>query len=127
MFRPIPSVLLKDSAVLKIQTGLDDWQNPTFREIKIKKVHLQNTTSVTKSKDNTEILSTSILFIDCKISRPKLDYEALQNESEKNGGHMRVVVYNANGVMIGDYAVISVDQGLDVPAIRYHHTELGLI
>lgn len=113
--------------VLKVCTGVDDWQAPTFLETKVRNVHLQNTRTLTKSKDNTEILLTSTLFVDSKYSKPNLDYESLQAQSEQNGNQMRAIIYNAKGKKLGDYAVVTVDLGSDYPGNKIHHTELGLV
>ena len=127
MLRPTPKPLLGDMMVLKVCTGVDDWENPTFKEIRVSNVHLQNIRSLTKSKDNTEILLTSTVFIDTKYSKPNLDYESLQMLSEQNGSQMRTVVYNSKGKALGDYAVVTVDPVPDYPDNKIHHIELGLI
>lgn len=113
--------------VLKVCTGVDDWQNPIFKEMKVYNVHLQNIRSLTKSKDNTEILLTSTVFIDTKYSKPNLDYESLQMESEQNGNQMRAIVYNSQGRVLGEYAVVTVDPVPNYPDNKTHHVELGLI
>ncbi len=127
MLRPIPPRLLNDTVVLKIPAEKDDWQNPIYKEVRINRVHLQSAHNITKSKDNTEVLLSAILFIDCKLSYPKADIDCLQNYSEKNGGNMRAVVYNARGQKVGDFSVMTVDGITDYPSTQNHHIEVGLV
>lgn len=127
MLRPIPQSLLGDIAVIQVCTGVDSWQSPTWQEYTIKNVHLQNTNEVRKSKENTEVVLRSVLFIDGKLSRPALDYDTLAEQSQAAGKPMRCTVSNSAGQSYGDYEVMTVDPVPDVPARRIHHIELGLV
>lgn len=127
MLRPIPQSLLGDLAVIKVCTGLDAWQEPAWETYVVKNVHLQNTNEVKKSKENTDIVLRSILFIDGTRSLPVLDYDSLAEQSQKAGKPMRCEVYNSAGQKYGDYEVITTDPVPDVPATRTHHIELGLV
>ena len=127
MLRPIPQSLLGDIAVIKVCTGIDEWQNAGWQTYTVKNVHLQNTNEVKKTKDNTEVVLRSILFVDGRLSKPTLDYDSLTWQSQKNGKPLRCEVYNAQGEKYGEYEVITVDPVPDVPATRIHHIELGLV
>lgn len=127
MLRPIPASVLGDIAVIRVCTGVDVWQNPEWEEYMVKPVHLQNTNEVRKSKENTEIVLRSILFIDSVHSRPSLDYGGLAEKSQAAGKPMHCTVYSAAGEPYGEYEVAAVDIAPDVPARRVHHTELGLV
>lgn len=127
MLRPIPQSLLGDLAVIKVCTGTDAWQNATWDDYTVKNVHLQNTNEVKKTKDNTEVVLRSVLFIDSVRSAPALDYDSLAELSQKNGKPLRCEVYNHAGQKYGDYEVLTVDPVPDVPATRVHHIELGLV
>lgn len=127
MLRPIPQSLLGDVAVIRVCTGVDTWQNPTWAEYTVHNVHLQNTNEVRKSKENTEIVLRSILFVDGTRSRPVLDYDALAEQSQAAGEPMRCTVCDATGRQYGDYEVLTTDPVPDVPARRVHHIELGLV
>lgn len=127
MLRPIPQSLLGDMMTLKVCTGLDAWQKPDWQEYTVRRVHLQNTNEVKKTKENTEVVLRSTLFIDGRLSRPALDYDTLAEQSQKAGRTMRCVVYNAAGQKYGEYEVLTVDPVPDVPARRVHHIELGLV
>lgn len=127
MLRPIPQSLLGDLAIVKVCTGMDAWQKPAWKDYEVKRVHLQNTNEVKKTKENTEVVLRSTLFIDASLSRPVLDYDSLVEESQKAGKALRCEVYNAQGQKYGDYEVLTVDPVPDVPATRTHHIELGLV
>lgn len=112
---------------LQVCTGVDTWQRPSWTEHTVTKVHLQNTNEVRKSKENTEVVLRSILFIDGRLSQPSLDYDSLAEQSQKAGKPLRCVVYNSAGQKYGEYEVLTVDPVPDVPATRVHHIELGLV
>lgn len=127
MLRPIPKWLLRDLVTIKVCTGIDAWQKPTWQEYTVSNVHLQNTNEVKKTRDNTEVVLRSILFIDSTRSTPQLDYAALVEQSEAAGKPMRAIVTNAAGVVAGDFEVLTVDLVPDVPSDRVHHIELGMV
>ena len=127
MLRPIPQSLLGDMMTLYVCTGVDMWQNPSWQTYAVNNVHLQNTNEVRKTKDNTEVVLRSILFIDSRLSQPVLDYGALVTQSEAAGKPLRCVVTDAMGNTSGDFEVLTVDLVPDVPATRIHHIELGLV
>ena len=112
---------------LYVCTGMDVWQSPTWTTYTINNVHLQNTNEVKKSKDNTEIVLRSVLFVDSRRSTPQLDYSALMVQSESAGKPMRCTVTDANGNNQGDFEILTVDLVPDFPATRVHHVELGLV
>ena len=85
MLGSIPQRILRDLVIIKVCTGVDAWQNPTWQETRVRNVHIQNTNEVRKTVNNTEVVLRSILFIDGRRSRPRLDYEALAMQSEAAG------------------------------------------
>lgn len=127
MLRPIPVQLLRDMVTIQVCTGMDAWQNPTWQEYQVSNVYLQNTNEVKKTKENTEVVLRSILFIDSVRSTPQLDYDALVQQSEAAGKPLRAVVTDSSGNQYGEYEVITVDPVPDVPSNRIHHVELGLV
>lgn len=112
---------------LYVCTGVDVWQNPTWELYTIKAVHLQNSNEVRKTRENTEVVLRSILFVDGRKSFPVLDYNALAMQSEQAGKPMRCTVSNAQGVTQGDYEILTVDVVPNIPATSVHHVELGLV
>lgn len=127
MLPTIPRQLLVDVAEIFVCTGVDQWQNPILSTYTVNNVHLQNTNEVRKSKDNTEVVLRSVLFIDGRISQPVLDYGKLVEQSEAAGKPLRCIVSDADGNQYGDFEVLTVDLVPDVPATRVHHVELGLV
>lgn len=124
---PIPSRMLHDTAIFKVVTGMDRYQEKTYEEYTVSHVHLQSNSDTIKKANDTEVQLKGILFVDARRSMPVYDLNALQDESLKNGDTMRVTVLDASGNNAGDYAVLVVDSLPDVPATRVHHWELGLI
>ena len=126
MLKSIPSVMLKDTVVLKVPKSMDRWQDTEYDEYTINNVHLQSDHKTVISINNSDVRLSGMLFIDGKKSTPLYDIEALQRTAQSNNGTMRAVVYNAQGVETGDFNVLIVDGLPDVPATRIHHWELGL-
>ena len=119
MLKPIPSKILKSTATVKVCSGVDRYQNQTYTEYTVKRVHLQPTNEIRKTQDNTEINLRSILFVDARISTPHLDWCALLQTAHENLGDMRVIV---RGV---EYTVISVDELRD-DTDTLHHWEIQM-
>lgn len=127
MLAPIPSRMLHDTAIFKVCTGMDRYQNKTYEEYTVNNVHLQSSNDVKKGPNDTEVQLKGLLFVDARKSTPILDLYDLQEQSLKNGDTMRCIVKDASGNETGDYAVLIVDDLPDVPADRRHHWELSLI
>ena len=127
MLRPIPSQLLRDSMTLNVCTGVDTWQKPTWQPYEVQNVHIQNTNETKKTADNTEVVLRAVIFVDAVRSTPALDYEALCQQSQAAGKPMRATVQNFQGQTLGDFEILTVDPGPDVPDTRVHHIELGCV
>lgn len=125
MLKPIPSSMLKDSAVFHVPQGMDEWQNKTYKHYAVSNVHIQGSNVTSKSVTNTEVALKAILFVDARKSLPVYDYDALQAEAQANGGVMTVTVTDFQG-RSNDYTVLVVDTIPNVPAETIHHTEIGL-
>ena len=119
MLKPIPARILKTAATVKVCTGIDRYQNQTYTEYEMKRVHLQPTNEIRKTQANTDISLRSILFVDARISTPKLDWCALLQTAQALPGDIRVIV---RGV---EYTVMSVDELRDDSDIL-HHWEIAL-
>lgn len=126
MLKSIPSSVLKDSVVLKVPNGMNNWQEITYTEYPIANVHLQADNKTSIQVNNSEVHNTGTLFIDGRKSLPQYDIEDLQKQAHANNSTMRAVIYNASGKLVGDFNVLTVDGLPDVPATRVHHWELGL-
>ena len=119
MLPPIPYKILRSTAEVKVCTGTDLYQNQTYDEYTVERVHLQPTSQIRKTADNTDQQFTSILFVDARHSQPALDWRALLESSHEHGGDMRVTVRGF------EYNVLSADELRD-DSDRLHHWEIGL-
>lgn len=120
MRKPIPSKILKSTAIVRVCTGVDRYQNQTYTEHTVKRVHIQPTNEVRKTQDNTEIVLRSLLFVDARISTPVLDWYGLLQTAHENEGDMRVIVRGQ------EYTVIGVDELRD-DTDNLHHWEISLV
>ena len=120
MLKPIPSKILRSEAVVKVCTGVDRYQNQTYKTYNVKRVHLQPTNEIRKSVSNTDIVLRSILFVDAHTSVPFLDWCALLQAAHDKQGDMRVIV---RGV---EYTAVSVDELRD-DTDTLHHWEIALV
>lgn len=119
---PIPYRMLKSTATIKACTELDRYQNQIYTEYTVQRVHLQPTNEVRKTKDNTDCVLRSVLFVDCRYSRPALDYFQLFNTAHGMGGDVRIIVDGET------YTVQTVDRLPDPDdASKIHHWEIGLV
>jgi hypothetical protein len=120
MLKPIPSRILRSTATVKVCDGVDMYQNQTYTEYTVNKVHLQPTNEIRKTQDNTDCVLRSILFVDARISTPFLDWFALLQAAHNIGGDIRVIVRGE------EYTVLTVDALRD-DSDRLHHFEVGLV
>ena len=120
MLKPIPSRILKTTATVKVCSGVDRYQNQTYTEYEVNKVHLQPTNEIRKTQDNTDITLRSILFVDAHTSTPILDWCALLQTAHVNLGDVRVIVRGE------EYTVIGVDELRD-DTDNLHHWEVSLV
>ena len=120
MLKPIPAKILKSAATVKVCNGVDRYQNQTYTEYAVKRVHLQPTNEIRKTQDNTDISLRSILFVDARISTPSLDWWALFNSAHSIGGDMKVVDKKGE-----TFTVFTVDELKD-DTDQFHHYEIGL-
>ena len=120
MLKPIPSRILKSEATVKVCSGVDRFQNPTYTEYTVKKVHIQPTNEVRKTVDNTNVNLRSILFVDAHTSTPFLDWYALLQTAHNHSGDMKVIVRG------DEYTVVGVDALRD-DTDNLHHWEVSLV
>ena len=120
MLPPIPAKILKSTATVKVCSGVDAYQNQTYTEYTVKRVHIQPTNEIRKTTDNTDCVLRSILFVDARTSTPFLDWFALLQTAHNLGGDIRVVIRNE------EYTVLTVDALRDDSDLL-HHFELGLV
>lgn len=120
MLTPIPSRILRSTATVKACTGIDRYQNQTYTEYTIHKVHVQPTNEIRKTPTNTDCTLRSILFVDARKSTPFIDWNAIFTTAQQLAGDVRVII---DGI---EYTVQSVDTLKDDTDIL-HHFEIGLV
>lgn len=126
MLSPIPRSILRDTLTLNVPTAFDRYQHPTNTTYTVKNVHIQMDNTTHKRADNTEVTLKGIIFIDSRLSSPKLDYEALQESVQALGGTMTCTVTDKHGKTSGSYTIETVD-GLPDDEDNLHHWELGVV
>ena len=110
---------MKSTATVKVCTGVDRYQNQTYTEYTVKKVHLQPTNELKKTAVNTSNVLRAILFADRRNSTPNLDWMTLFQGAQAIAGDIKVVVRDI------EYTVFSVDELRD-DTDCFHHWEIGL-
>ncbi len=120
MLKPIPAKIMRSTATVKACTGVDRYQNPTYQEYTVRKVHLQPTNEIRKTAENTDCVLRSILFVDRRHSTPNLDWWTLFNTAHTLRGDVKVTVRGQ------EYTVFSVDELRD-DTDNFHHYEIGLL
>lgn len=126
MLAPIPSAMLKDSAVFHVPVSMDEYQKPVYDDMPVEHVHIQNCNQVYHGANDEQIRLNSILFVDGRKSLPVYDYMAIMASAQAVGADITVTVTEANGNS-SEYTVVKVDACPDVPATKIHHTEIGLV
>ena len=119
MLKTIPKKILTHSAILKVLTATDRWGSPTYQSYNLSKVHFQNVHTVVKTSDDRQYNLTGLLFYDCRISQPSLDWESLFGSSALANGQMKVEYL---GKVYTVYAIdlLPDDEG------KLHHVEVSL-
>lgn len=119
MLKPIPSRILRSTATVNVCSGVDAYQNQTYTTYTVRRVHLQPTAQIVKTKDNTDAQLASVLFVDIRHSSPALNWAQLLKSAHDLGGDVRVTV---RGI---EYTVITADLLRD-DTDAAHHWEIGL-
>ena len=120
MLRPIPARILRSTATVKYCSFVDEYQNQSYTEETVERVHLQPCDKVVKTVTNTDYKLTGILFVDARISTPQIDWRQYFAIAHENGGDMRVVIRDI------EYTVVSVDELRD-DTDQLHHWEIGVV
>lgn len=120
MLKSMPKRILSDKITLKVPTSIDRYQNVEYNDFQIKNVHMQNTNETKKATDNTEVVLRSILFVDCRLSKPRLDLWKLNKQAQKIG-HTMTLEYHDDMYTVLICDLVTDDTG------KPHHYELGLV
>ena len=120
MLKPIPACILRSNITVKVCTSVDTYQKQTYETYTVKRVHVQPTNEIRKTQDNTDCTLRSILFVDARVSKPRLNWKALLKQAHDVKGDMRVIHDGE------EYTVMLVDELRD-NTDRVHHWEIALV
>ena len=126
MLSPIPRSILRDTLTLYVPQSFDQYQNPVnVSTYTVNNVHLQMDNSTIKRSDNSEVTLKGVVFIDARLSCPRLDYEELQEAVQAAGGVMTCRVTDRRGKTSKEMTILAVD-ALPDDEDNLHHWELGV-
>lgn len=91
MSRKPPAHVYAQTVTLRVCTGVDRWNAPTWNETTVNHVNVQPASGTTMTKDNTEVQLTGMLFADSVYTEPTLDWQAMKDASEAAGQPATVV------------------------------------
>ena len=119
--KPIPVQMLQHTVRLVVPDGVGVQQNVTSaHDYYIHRTCLQDENTTVKATDNTAVNTNALLFVDARLSYPRLDWWALKMDADSAGGDL-VVHYGDRA-----YTVVTVKRLLDNYA-RLHHYEVAMI
>lgn len=108
IIQQIPAILLIHSIILKTGKTTDDWGNDSFATLTtVTKVRVEPKRQLVTNKDNQQITTSAMMFVDCKLS----SYTAFNIDD--------TVTFNSK-----DYKIVSIDYPY---TDKLHHLEIGLI
>lgn len=121
MLKPIPIQMLRHKATVIIPTEIDANQAVTgTEEITLKRCMIQRSDRTKISKDNTEVTLPATLYVDARLTYPRIDWEMKKQFADAVNASIKVLFGGKR------YTLYSVEEYLDDNA-RVHHYELGLI
>jgi len=116
--KPIPRKLLCHSVTMKVCSGTDAWQNPTYTTYALSKVRMELALVTKKTADNTLLTFSGTLFHD-QTRSTAFDFVAQKAVADGNKGDMKVVFGTRT------YTVYEVSPQYDETG-SIHHTEVLL-
>ena len=120
MLRPLPRRILQSTATVEVCRAVDRYHNQVYDTYTVKNVHLQPTNEIRKGLTDTDFVLEGILFVDARISEPKLDWLGLLEAANDAGGDMKVTVR-------GHSYTVKTAEALRDDTDRLHHWEVGLV
>ena len=120
MLKPIPRQILSQTMVLHVPTSCDSDYNVQYQNLVVHRVHLQDDRAILKQDDNTEVQRRGVLFIDSRLSSPRLDYIKLEHDANSIGANLRCTIDGYN------YEILAVDAVPDDHG-HLHHYEVSVV
>ena len=108
------------TCTLLAPTGSDAYGAVQTVNYGLRKVNIQPTHSVVKSRDDKEVRLNAVLFYAPRLSSPYVDFSALQSRADEANAQMKVV-YGGLTYTVETVDLLPDDEG------RLHHVELGLV
>ena len=122
-----PCRIFRDTLILHVPVGFDRYQKPVnATDYTIKNVHVQSDNSTRKTADNTEVTLRGKCWYYPVYSRPLVDLEALQAQTQAAGGVMTCDVLNKAGKQTGPFTILTVNSYPD-DEDNLHHVMLELV
>lgn len=126
MLKPIPRKILTDTMTFKAPTGFNVYQEAQYEEFTIEHVHMQNVNDIKFATDNTEVTLSAIIYVDARLSKPRLDYSKMEYEAERIGGTCKATITHRRGAEPGEFTVKTVEAVPDDTGV-VHHYEIGVV
>lgn len=112
--------MLQHKATVIIPTSIDSNQAVTAtEEILIKRCMIQRSDRTKVSKENTELTLPATLYVDARLTYPRIDWEIKKQFADSVNASIKVLFGGKR------YTVYSVEAYLDDNS-RVHHYEVGL-
>lgn len=119
--RPIPRCILTHNAMLRCCNGVNVWQNPEWLETPLNNICMQPANETRRTRDNTEVVLRSLMFVDAVRSEPVgIDFDLQQQVSEANGQPLTLTFEGR------EYTVLTIEKLYDQHGVL-HHWEVGLV
>ena len=119
MSKKPPAHVYAQEVTLRVCTGVNRWNAPTWEETVINHVNMQPASGTILTKDNTEVQLSGMLFADSVYTAPALDWQAKKDASEAAG---QLATVNFEGRI---YTVVEVAKLFNEFGI-FDHWEVGL-
>ena len=119
MSRKPPVHVYAHNATLRVCSGVDRWNAPTWSATAVSHVHVQPASGTIITKDNTEVQLSGMLFADSLYTVPTLDWQAEKDASEA-AGQPATVLFEGRVYTVVDVAKLYNEFGI------FDHWEVGL-
>ena len=117
--RPIPTQMLIHVADILTPISVDEYHKAQYSKTRVRRVCLQTASDTGKSATNTTVQRKATLFVDARLSTPRVDWFAEKAKADNVGGDMKVI-WAGYQYTVADIQVLLDDHG------HVHHYEMGL-
>ena len=90
--KPIPAQMLQHTVKVIVPRAVDTHQQAKSLDIYyVTRCCLQRASSTARAKDNSQLTSTATLFVDARLSIPRLDWLSLKAQADAAGGVIKIM------------------------------------